>query len=98
MGVIFFQMLFGRRPFGESQTQDQILQTGTMLSEQTKAGPQFPDRPVVSRGAQDFIRRCLTYNMDARPDVLTTCRDPYLLQTSDGRAPSTGTSSGGRRA
>lgn len=96
MGVIFYQMLYGRRPFGESQTQEQILQTGTMLSEQTRAGPQFPDRPAVSRGAQDFIRRCLTYSADARPDVLSACRDPYLLQGPDSSRAST--AAGGRRA
>jgi tousled-like kinase len=86
MGVIFYQMLYGRRPFGESQTQEQILQTGTMLGEQTRAGPQVPERPAVSRAAQDFIKRCLTYSADARPDVLATCRDPYLLQGPDSRA------------
>jgi tousled-like kinase len=84
MGVIFFQTLYGRRPFGEGQSQEQILQAGTML-EQTRLGPVFPDRPVVSRGAQDFIRRCLTYNVDLRPDMLTLCRDPFLLQTTDSR-------------
>lgn len=85
VGVIFFQTLYGRRPFGDTLTQDQIVTSGQML-EQARAGPQFPERPAVSRGAQDFIRRCLTYSADARPDVLATCRDPFLLQGPEGRA------------
>lgn len=28
---------------------------------------------------QNFIRRCLAYNKEHRPDVLTLCNDPYLL-------------------
>ena len=27
---------------------------------------------------KDFIKRCLQFNKDLRPDVLTICEDPYL--------------------
>ncbi len=32
MGVIFYQMLYGRRPFGEGMTQEQIMRNGVMLN------------------------------------------------------------------
>ena len=31
VGVIFYQMLYGKRPFGEGQTQQRLLQDRTML-------------------------------------------------------------------
>ncbi len=27
---------------------------------------------------QQFIRRCLSYRKEARPDILTLCDDPFL--------------------
>lgn len=77
VGVIMYQMLYGRRPFGEGQTQEQMLHAGTM-TQQTLAGPQFPPKPSVSAEAKAFIRRCLTHNAALRPDVLGVCDDPYL--------------------
>ena len=32
----------------------------------------------LARGLQAFIRRCLTYDVNMRPDVVTLCEDPYL--------------------
>lgn len=77
LGVIMFQMLYGKRPFGEGQTQEQILQAGTML-QQTLAGPVFPTKPMVSAEAKAFMKRCLTHQVSQRPDVMTLCEDPYL--------------------
>jgi hypothetical protein len=44
-----------------------------------------PNPPLVrtcssSSSCQAFIRRCLTYDVGLRPDVLTLCRDPYLAK------------------
>lgn len=77
VGVIFYQMLYGRRPFGEGQTQEQMLASGTM-TQQTLAGPAFPPKPAVSAEAKNFIKRCLQPQPLHRPDVLTLCEDPYL--------------------
>lgn len=74
-GVVFFQMLFGSRPFGEGLSQDSMLKSETMLKA-TKV--EFPPKPVVSDAAKDFIRRCLTYSQDLRPTVEKLCEDPYL--------------------
>jgi tousled-like kinase len=76
-GVIFYQMLYGRRPFGEGKTQEQMLASGSVFQE-TRMGPQFPAKPLVSAEAKKFITRCLTYQRELRPDVLNICEDPYL--------------------
>ncbi|XP_021278197.1 serine/threonine-protein kinase TOUSLED [Herrania umbratica] len=74
-GVLFYQMLFGRRPFGHDQTQERILREDTIIKARKV---EFPSRPTVSNEAKDLIRRCLTYNQSERPDVLTIAQDPYL--------------------
>ena len=80
LGVIFFQMLYGRRPFGEGQTQEQIAQQGVIHG--LLSGTRdivFPPQPkTVSPEAKAFIRKCLTAKQEHRPDVLTLCADPYL--------------------
>ncbi|XP_026425113.1 serine/threonine-protein kinase TOUSLED-like isoform X1 [Papaver somniferum] len=77
-GVLFYQMLFGKRPFGHDQTQERILREDTIIRARKV---EFPSRPTVSSEAKDLIRRCLTYNQADRPDVLTIAQDPYLSYT-----------------
>ncbi|XP_020552653.1 serine/threonine-protein kinase TOUSLED isoform X4 [Sesamum indicum] len=77
-GILLYQMLFGRRPFGHDQTQERILREDTIIKARKV---EFPARPSVSNEAKDFIRRCLTYNQAERPDVLTIAQDPYLNYT-----------------
>ncbi|KAL6894052.1 hypothetical protein ACP4OV_008150 [Aristida adscensionis] len=74
-GVMFYQMLYGRRPFGHDQTQERILREDTIINARRV---EFPPKPAVSNEAKDLIRRCLTYNQSERPDVLTIAQDPYL--------------------
>ncbi|KAK1418925.1 hypothetical protein QVD17_28078 [Tagetes erecta] len=75
-GILLYQMLFGRRPFGHDQTQERILREDTIIKARKV---EFPTRPSVSNEAKEFIRRCLTYNQEERPDVLTIAQDPYLI-------------------
>ncbi|VFQ94101.1 unnamed protein product [Cuscuta campestris] len=75
-GILLYQMLFGRRPFGHDQTQERILREDTIIKARKV---EFPSKPSVSSDAKDFIRRCLTYNQAERPDVLTLAQDPYLM-------------------
>ncbi|KAK4482765.1 hypothetical protein RD792_009933 [Penstemon davidsonii] len=77
-GILLYQMLFGRRPFGHDQTQERILREDTIIRARKV---EFPSRPSVSNEAKDFIRRCLTYNQGERPDVLAIAQDPYLNYT-----------------
>lgn len=75
VGVIFFQMLYGRKPFGHNQTQAAILENNTILKAKDV---DFPPKPAVSIEAKNFIRRCLMYRKEERADVLTLSEDPYL--------------------
>ncbi|KAK1354493.1 Serine/threonine-protein kinase TOUSLED [Heracleum sosnowskyi] len=77
-GILMYQMLFGRRPFGHDQTQERILREDTIIKAHRV---EFPSRPAVSSEVKEFIRRCLTYNQAERPDVLTMALDPYLTYT-----------------
>lgn len=74
-GVILYQMLYGRRPFGEGMAQEQILQDRVMLNARQV---DFPSKPAVSAEAKEFIRKCLTYKQVDRWDVLTAAADSYL--------------------
>uniref|UniRef100_A0A8C3V0R7 non-specific serine/threonine protein kinase n=1 Tax=Catharus ustulatus TaxID=91951 RepID=A0A8C3V0R7_CATUS len=76
VGVIFFQCLYGRKPFGHNQSQQDILQENTILK---ATEVQFPVKPVVSNEAKAFIRRCLAYRKEDRFDVHQLANDPYLL-------------------
>ncbi|PFX19375.1 serine/threonine-protein kinase tousled-like 2 isoform X1 [Stylophora pistillata] len=80
VGVIFFQMLYGRKPFGHNQTQAAILENNTILKAKEV---DFPAKPAVSSEAKNFIRRCLVYRKEERADVLTLSEDPYLKPPSN---------------
>eukprot|EP00043_Microstomoeca_roanoka_P018401 m.196520 g.196520 ORF g.196520 m.196520 type:complete len:730 (-) comp16818_c5_seq5:569-2758(-) len=75
VGIIFFQCLYGEKPFGNNQSQQSILQNHTILNARDV---KFPEKPKVSEEAKSFIRRCLTYNAELRPDVRTLYMDEYL--------------------
>ncbi|TKR67857.1 hypothetical protein L596_023941 [Steinernema carpocapsae] len=66
VGVIFYQCIYGKRPFGHEQTQQKILEENTILKATEVF---FPSKPPVSPAAQDFIRRCLQYRKEERADV-----------------------------
>jgi len=76
IGVIFYQMLYGKRPFGDGQSQDNILTNHTMLNAHEVI---FPDKPEISDAAKEFIRVCLTYDQAFRPTIAQLCQNPYVL-------------------
>jgi len=77
IGVIFYQILFGKRPFGDGQSQDHVLSNNIMLNARDV---RFPSAPQVSAEAKDFVRQCLTYDQTFRPNISQLCSHPYLLQ------------------
>lgn len=48
-GVMLYQMLFGKRPFGHDQTQERILREDTIINARKV---EFPSRPSVSNEAK----------------------------------------------
>ncbi|KAM4717192.1 serine/threonine-protein kinase tousled-like 2 isoform 3-T3 [Anableps anableps] len=90
VGVIFYQCLYGRKPFGHNQSQQDILQENTILK---ATEVQFPPKPVVSPEAKAFIRRCLVYRKEDRIDVHQLASDPFLMPHIRKSVASSGTSS-----
>ncbi|XP_071812805.1 serine/threonine-protein kinase tousled-like 2 isoform X2 [Apostichopus japonicus] len=99
VGIIFYQCLYGKKPFGHNLSQASILEQNTILK---ATDVQFPPKPVVSNEAKEFIRCCLVYNKDIRCDVLTLSRNAYLSPSnrraaSNNNANSSSSSSGGNQ-
>lgn len=122
-GVIFYQMLYGTKPFGHGMSQDHMLRDQvrscwvrhagltrawqTITKSTSVSFPEGKEVPKVSDKAKEFIRKCLSYKQQDRPNVLTifqVCplqfdpswlmmawQDPYLRQT--GRQASTNSTS-----
>lgn len=74
-GVILYQMLFGKKPFGHNISQKQILQDG-IISTEVKV--KFPATPKVSEEVKDFLILCLEPSQEKRPDVLAISKHAYL--------------------
>ncbi|GFT50530.1 hypothetical protein NPIL_540771 [Nephila pilipes] len=75
VGVIFYQCLYGKKPFGHNQSQATILEENTILKAKEV---EFPPKPVVSNEAKQFIRRCLQYRKEDRIDVFSLSNEDYL--------------------
>uniref|UniRef100_A0AAY5EQ91 non-specific serine/threonine protein kinase n=1 Tax=Electrophorus electricus TaxID=8005 RepID=A0AAY5EQ91_ELEEL len=90
VGVIFYQCLYGKKPFGHNQSQQDILQENTILK---ATEVQFPPKPGVSPEAKAFIRRCLVYRKEDRIDVHQLASDPFLLPHIRKSVATTGNSS-----
>ena len=56
IGVIFFEILYGKRPFGHGMSQSKIYNEGTILKATKVEFPsETPRRFKVSEGAKKFI-------------------------------------------
>lgn len=75
VGVILYQMMYGKRPFGHDLTQEQILRNDVMLNAKEV---QFPSKPSASADCKDFIKRCLEYRQEDRLDVHEAAAHPFL--------------------
>ncbi|ODN00343.1 Serine/threonine-protein kinase tousled-like 2 [Orchesella cincta] len=75
VGVIFYQCLYGKKPFGHNQSQATILEENTILK---ATEVQFPNKPTVSPEAKQLIRQCLAYRKEDRLDVMQLARSEYL--------------------
>ncbi|XP_054165508.1 serine/threonine-protein kinase tousled-like 2 [Oppia nitens] len=83
VGVIFYQCLYGKKPFGHNQSQATILEENTILK---ATEVEFAAKPTVSPEAKAFIRKCLQYRKEDRFDVIAMANDEYLKpNTKSGR-------------
>ncbi|KAF6017306.1 TLK2 [Bugula neritina] len=75
VGVIFYQCLYGKKPFGHNLSQAAILEENTILNARQV---DFPPKPPVCNEAKNFIRQCLQYRKELRPDVIMLSNMDYL--------------------
>jgi len=78
VGVIFYQCLYGKKPFGHNQSQATILEENTILK---ATEVDFPSKPAVSNEAKSFTRKCLQYKKEDRIDVISLSNEDYLKPT-----------------
>ncbi|GJQ11456.1 hypothetical protein GpartN1_g3247.t1 [Galdieria partita] len=74
VGVILYQMLYGKKPFGHGLSQQQLVQQGLVYG----CPLEFPDHPNISEQAKNFIRECLTCPVDLRLDIHQAAFHNYL--------------------
>ena len=67
VGVIFFEILYGFRPFGHNMSQERILKEGYMLNVKEV---DFPAKPVISSETKEFIKKSLEYYQEQRLDII----------------------------
>jgi tousled-like kinase len=82
IGVIFYQMLYGKRPFGDGQSQEGVLANNVMLN--AREVP-FPESPKISDKAKAFLCQCLAYEQALRPSIAELCQNPYVTGNQTGQ-------------
>ena len=82
VGVVFYELLFGRKPFGDGQSQEHILRQASSIFN-PNGDLSFPGK--ISKQAEEFIRRLMTYDVRKRPDVIEASEDPYVFPASAAR-------------
>ena len=75
VGIIFYEMIYGARPFGQNMTQERILQEDFIR----RAGPvNFPERKDISLECKTFIARCLEKPPCSRLTVAEALESDYI--------------------
>jgi tousled-like kinase len=68
VGVIYYEMIFGEKPFGNQMSQMRILNEGIMLKASVVNFPNT-QKGFISQESKDFIRDCLSFNVEQRMDI-----------------------------
>lgn len=75
LGIIFYEMLYGQRPFGTEMSQISFAKQSEHLFAETI---QFPPTVKVTDAAKEFIKRCLELDPMHRPKLEQLCQSPYF--------------------
>lgn len=78
LGVIFYELLYGKKPFANSLSQEKIFREKVILDARRVDFPQFPS---VSSEGKDFIRKCLEYNVNKRISILDAYSCDYIRKS-----------------
>lgn len=78
VGVILYQMVYGKKPFGEDMSQETLLRENVILN---IVNIEFPAKPAVSAECRDFIVCCLQKDVQKRWGVAELCEHPFITQT-----------------
>lgn len=74
-GVILYQMLLGKKPFGQGQTPETLVAQNTISNAREV---RFPEKCSLSEPTKEFIKKCLTYDQHCRPDAKALFDHPYF--------------------
>lgn len=75
IGVILFEMLFGKKPFGNGCSHNKLI--GIMLN--ARKVP-FPVVPIISDECKEFIQRCLSWKIEDRFDVFEALKCSFITK------------------
>jgi len=75
IGVIFYELVFGKKPFGHNMSQERIFKEQVMLRSKMV---DFPKNPILSKEGKDLIVRLLKHDQDMRIDVDEAYNCSYL--------------------
>lgn len=77
VGVIFYEMLYATKPFGQNMTQERILKEDAIRN----SGPVvFPERKDISLECKSFIKKCLERSPCNRMNVVQALESEYMMK------------------
>ncbi|OHT04441.1 Serine/threonine-protein kinase TOUSLED [Tritrichomonas foetus] len=77
LGIIFYEMLYGVRPFGENVTSQQTF--ANQYESLTNQEIHFPQNMKVSEQGKEFIKKCLERDPNDRPELSTLATDDEYI-------------------
>lgn len=76
VGVIFYELVYGKKPFGDQMSQERIVRENVIVNEADNVV--FPESPGLSSQGKSFIRRCLAYKEEKRWDIKSAINFDYF--------------------
>ena len=78
-GVILFEMIYKKKPFGQNFSQDKLLKDRVMINARKV---EFPQKPIISEECKEFIKNCLAYRSQDRYDVFQALNSNFIKQSN----------------